>query len=41
MKRLARIKYNLYGESKDYQTDVIYKDTTLDVALNELNDLLS
>jgi hypothetical protein len=29
MKRLAHIKYNLYGESKDYQTDVIHKENMI------------
>ena len=29
MKRLAHIKYNLYGETNDYQIDVIYKDGTI------------
>ena len=29
MKRLAHIKYNLYGEIKDYQIDVIYKDNII------------
>ena len=40
MKKSAHIKYNLYGEIKDYQMDVIYKDSRITYFDNEVKTII-
>ena len=40
MKRKAHIKYNLYGEVKDYQVDVIYNNNNVTYFDNDVKTII-